>query len=1508
MTFHSIRTVGASMNSCIRRALVVASLILLSQALPISIAEDEVPQLTVAENGEVTTLALHGGKSFHATTAAVTDPRLIHLRASETRLALWNEEQAGVVRPFYAIGKNGEPMGRGRSTSYVIEMLHRRFDPALQIPAVQPGLAAPAHSNLYIVQFVTQPLEEFRGEIRSLGGTVHGFLANHAQIVKMSPPVRDQVEALPFVRWVGPYHPADRLEAFLRDRAEKADAFYPLLRYNILVFDGGKAAVAQRIAAMGGQVDRPDAGKHLLEATLTPEQLFEVAGWDEVQFVDRWSPIEKDMDIVREMGGANHVETVAGYTGQGVRGEMFDTGFSLNHPDFAAHPLIQHGGAVTNDDHGTATAGVCFGDGTGDPRARGLMPDGQGIVTSSSNIGISGGSRYAHTGELLQSPYFAVFQTSSVGNARTFNYTTLSAEHDTILFDWDVLHCQSQSNAGNQDSRPQAWAKNVVSGGAVQHFDTLTRADDCWSCGSGSIGPAADGRIKPDLSFFYDATYTTFTFGTGYGEFGGTSGATPSICGHFGLFFQMWADGIFGNDVDPQGTVFDNRPHMTTAKAFMINTAMQYPFSGTGHDLTRVHQGWGTPSVKNLYDLRNEISFIDESVLLANMESAEYVAIVDPGAPAMRVTMTYADPAGNPAAAVHRINDLTLKVTSPSSVIYWGNNGLLAGNWSTSGGVANTVDTVENVFVENPEAGVWLVEIVASEINEDGHVETPELDADFALVVSGAFLKTCTSDGAVNLDGITYACADQARIRVVDCDLNQDDNSVESVVVTIDSNSEPAGEAILLIETGPATARFEATVSIDTTDAAGVLFVSPGDLVTTSYLDGDDGLGGMNVTKIDQATIDCAPPVISNIVTVEVQPRSATVTFDTDEPAIGTVRHGTSCTALTGSDGETLATSVHSVQVTGLQDNTTYFYAVDAEDPVANAASDDNGGACYSFTTPEVPDFFTEQFNGDNDTDFLRLAFIPDGSSEFYSACNDAIATFPTDPTGGTVLSLSDDASVQVVLTAGATVSIYGTSYSSFFVGSNGYVTFGSGDNDFNETLAEHFGLPRVAALYDDLNPSSLGTVSWKQLPDRAVVTWEGVPEFNTTNTNDFQIELFFNGVITINLLDIAATDGIVGLSAGAGLSPDFLESDHSGTLSCGGAACFDGVLGAGEERIDCGGPCPACQCTADGTCDDSLFCNGAETCNEFGACAVGVAPCTGLECKEANDTCVECLIDSNCDDGLFCNGVERCHTDNRCLAGPVPCPWTTCDDVGDVCIVCDDDGTCEPGETCANCPNDCISGSNPVCGNNICEVGDGETCVSCPVDCNGKQNGTPSARYCCGDGIVGEGAVTCLDARCTANGNTCAANQVLAFCCGDSTCEDIETLGNCPADCTIPVPGEAAPNGSLLVTGHDPATGAVSISFGIPCGATDHTIQYAELTRANLQTYNWSGQACSVGSAGTFDWLTSGTPETMFFVLVGNNGAEEGSYGRSSFGFERSDDGTSVDCPMVQNLQYVCD
>jgi len=275
----------------------------------------------------------------------------------------------------------------------------------------------------------------------------------------------------------------------------------------------------------------------------------------------------------------------------------------------------------------------------------------------------------------------------------------------------------------------------VVAVGGIRHQNTQTLVDDSWS-GAGSIGPAQDGRIKPDVSYWYDSIRTTTT-NSGYtSSFGGTSAATPMTAGIFGIFYQMWHAGTFGNAT--AGSVFDSRPKATTARAMMINSANSYDFSGTNADLTRTHQGWGRVNVDKLLNHADEYLIVNEEDVLQNLETETYLVAVPAESTELRVTMIYLDPAGTTSSSLHRINDLSLRVTSPNNVTsYWGNNGLNVGNWSTPGGTSNDLDVVENVFIQNPLPGTWTIEVIADEIVQDAHVETGAIDADFALVVRG---------------------------------------------------------------------------------------------------------------------------------------------------------------------------------------------------------------------------------------------------------------------------------------------------------------------------------------------------------------------------------------------------------------------------------------------------------------------------------------------------------------------------------------------------------------------------------------------------------------------------------------------------------------------------------------------------------------------------------------------------------------------------------------------------
>ena len=715
-------------------------LVLVFSLMPITLASPQSSRLVIRKNNLEYSLSSQNLGTFHRSSQKIENARSIQLPNSRTELVLWEELQAdGRTTSFYAISLDGQSVASVQETSYDILLRYAKFDPMRERPAVPENLKARAagSDSVYIVQFVTQPLEEFTKAIEARGGRVYTFLANHSYLVKMNAQTRADVEALPFVRWVGKYQPAYRIEEFLLDWLTLGGGGLPEMRYNIMLLERGAAKqdlVATRISELGGKVDLTIPQGYRMEATLTADQLLAVAKMNEVLFIDRWSAPEPDMDIVRSIGGANFIETTLGYTGTGVRAEVMDGNVLDTHSDFqGVPPPIFHGTRSGDPGHGTSTFGIVFGDGTTNILGRGMMPGAQKIFASYLSLT----NRYTHTQELVTSPYNAVFQSNSWGDAVTTSYTTISAEMDDILFKNDFVILQSQSNTGNQTSRPQAWAKNIVSVGGVRHLNTADESDDRWG-GGASIGPAADGRIKPDLAHFYDSVFTpTSTTTTSYTQFSGTSAATPITAGHFGIFFQMWHNGLFGNT--PGVTVFDSRPHMTTAKAIMINTAHQWNPVGISADLTRVRQGWGRADLQNLYALRDKMFVVNETDLLTNLGSRSYSLTVPAGSAApFKATLDYADPMGNPASSQHRINDLTLKVTSPSNVVYFGNNGLSGtGQWSTSGGVANTIDTVENVFIQTPEAGTWTVEVLGSQIVQDSHTETPAVDADYALVVTG---------------------------------------------------------------------------------------------------------------------------------------------------------------------------------------------------------------------------------------------------------------------------------------------------------------------------------------------------------------------------------------------------------------------------------------------------------------------------------------------------------------------------------------------------------------------------------------------------------------------------------------------------------------------------------------------------------------------------------------------------------------------------------------------------
>ncbi len=608
------------------------------------------------------------------------------------------------------------------------------------VPSLNRAIEATEDKDLFLLKLKTKLIPEYKKDLKAKGISLLKYVPHQSFIVRISGLQAIELQNAEYVEAVSYYEESLRSSDDLKFSFMQGENQGPTKYDLVPVHKDLREDLYEELRSIGAYTGKGNSDSFVIEAILDMRQYSQILSSSKLLWIEKASEIEEDMDNVLIQGGANYIKENSApdsYLGMGIRGHVLE-GIDATHQDFQANEFREAPIAVENrsiSSHGHATYGIIFGDGSGNSAALGLLPRAQGLYTDNEYV-YSNNRRYELTQRLIND-YQVMFQTASWGYGRTTSYGSRSAEMDEIIFDLDIPITQSQSNAGSRLSRPQAWAKNIISVGAVRHGNNPDPSDDRWDFGA-SIGPAPDGRIKPDLVAYYDDTLTTALF-NGYSDFGGTSGATPIVAGHVGLTLEMWTNGIFGNELKADiSDRFANRPHYTTVKALLINTAKQYDFEGTEHDLTRVHQGWGFPDLKTMYDDRNNIFVVNEQKVLALGEKVNYRFEIHDEREDLVITMTYSDPAPAINAEFQRVNDLDLKVTAPDGSEYYGNHGLYENMFSQAGGEKDSINTVENVILKDPMPGSWVVEVIAAEINEDSHVETESDDADFALVIRGS--------------------------------------------------------------------------------------------------------------------------------------------------------------------------------------------------------------------------------------------------------------------------------------------------------------------------------------------------------------------------------------------------------------------------------------------------------------------------------------------------------------------------------------------------------------------------------------------------------------------------------------------------------------------------------------------------------------------------------------------------------------------------------------------------
>ena len=249
-------------------------------------------------------------------------------------------------------------------SSILIKMKATEFDPLIEEPRLPSNLVYSVENGYYMVQCFGPIQSHWIEEIKASGALILGYIPDYAYILKMEEGVKEKIENLPFIRWIGIYHPAYKTPRGLIDKKGE-------IELNVLVFRDRQEnlfKVRNSIRALGGAITHDGEDNHIIRTRIDTSKIRNIAFIPEVEWFDEYSPPKAMMINIREFTGANIVE-IKGFNGSGIVGEVKDDGIDQNHPDFDGR-LIGTVGSPPDAAHGTCAFGVVFSSGENVPVAK----------------------------------------------------------------------------------------------------------------------------------------------------------------------------------------------------------------------------------------------------------------------------------------------------------------------------------------------------------------------------------------------------------------------------------------------------------------------------------------------------------------------------------------------------------------------------------------------------------------------------------------------------------------------------------------------------------------------------------------------------------------------------------------------------------------------------------------------------------------------------------------------------------------------------------------------------------------------------------------------------------------------------------------------------------------------------------------------------------------------------------------------------------------------------------
>ena len=695
-------------------------------------------------------------------------------------------------------------------------------------PMYEPGPSGNARlhvdgSGLLLVQFQGPLTNAWLQALRDAGMEPLQYYTSNAILVHAGSAAAGRAASFDFVRWSGPFLDSYKQHHDLDLRSGTIE------NISILFHPRDDAqAVLTRLEQEGFRLRnlhpaQPD--RKLWEAIVSGDaaDLARIAAQPEVIWYGYSSPrgyLEDEMSSqilagnysmqgVPTTGYVDWLGSIgSGLSGAGVIWAVTDSGIDYSHPDFAGriaggvnYPGCPAGNGPGDDPssggHGTHVAGIVAG-----PAQTGLV-DGDGFLWG---LGIAPGAQLFAQNPICQGgqpwPPAGGWQVLSrnallggaigtnnswtSGEGTNIGYNTTARTHDimvrdgnfdtTLLEPFFIVFSAGNSGSGAGTLTAPKEAKNPIV--VASSINARAGSIDAIS-GFSSRGPARDGRIAPIIAapgqqiasarrVAGASSCATAIAGTAgqYAFCSGTSMAAPQVSGALALLAEWWRGEFEGADPSP-----------AMGKALLVNGAIDI----TAAPVPDSVQGWGRVNLPGSLGLDRFRFLLDQTELLEDSGElwTRSIGVPDPDQP-LRVTVVWTDPPGPTGTGRALVNDLDLEVES-DGVTYLGN--VFSNGASTSGGTADTLNNVENVFLPAP-GGAAEIRVRATSLGGDALLGDPPqlrqdfalvcsncaLDADFTLSILPSSLEACAPDDAattINI-GQILAFADPVSLSLAD--------------------------------------------------------------------------------------------------------------------------------------------------------------------------------------------------------------------------------------------------------------------------------------------------------------------------------------------------------------------------------------------------------------------------------------------------------------------------------------------------------------------------------------------------------------------------------------------------------------------------------------------------------------------------------------------------------------------------------------------------------------------